>query len=471
MPRETRTLLERMQSIYAAAAASDDGQRCMVPPTPGLHSRIAEELDSARESVRSLAASQLGVKPPKAFGLNDGLIIPGTEFPLGTPPSKIRNAAADRPPLRGAVRVIVVLVDFEDRPMTADKEHFEELFFSQGQLPTGSVRDFYQEVTNGLIDIEGEVVGPYRLPRTLAAYANGHSGTGEALPNARTMARDAAEAADPEVDFGPYDNDGNGYVDAFIVVHAGPGGEASGDTNDIWSHKWVLDGGEHVADTTKIYGYLTIPEDGKLGVCAHELGHLLFGWPDLYDTDYSSNGIGNWCLMAGGSWNGEGDRPAHPSAWCKAHQGWVDVVNQSESGGVTIDDVKSSQTVYRLWTSGNIESQEYFLVENRQQTGFDDNLPGGGLLVWHIDDTVASNTNENHYKVALEQADGQRDLELDLRNRGDDGDPYPGSTENRSFDADSNPSSNSYAGSPTGVAVNEISDPDPSMTAHLSVSP
>jgi immune inhibitor A len=471
MASKTVPLLDRVKTIYAAAAASDDGQRCMVPPTPELHSRIAEELDSARESIQSLAASQLGVKPPKAFGLNDGLIIPGTEFPLGTAPSKIRNAAADRAPLRGAVRVIVVLVDFEDREMSATKEHFEELFFSQGTMASGSVRDFYKEVTNGLIDIEGEVVGPYRMPQTLASYANGHSGTGEAEPNARTMARDAAEAADPDVDFGPYDNDGNGYVDAFIVVHAGPGGEASGDTGDIWSHKWVLAGGEHVADTTKIYGYLTIPEDGKLGVCAHELGHLLFGWPDLYDTDYSSNGIGNWCLMAGGSWNGKGDRPAHPSAWCKANQGWVDVVNQAESAELGIDDVKDSQTVYRLWTDGNSESKEYFLVENRQRSGFDDHLPGGGLLVWHVDDAVASNTNENHYKVALEQADGQRDLELDLRNRGDGGDCYPGTSGNRSFDAGSTPDSNSYAGSPTGVTVSEISDPGPSMTARLGVSP
>lgn len=462
-------LLDRVKAIYAAAAASDDGQRCMVAPTPELHERIIEELDSARESLQSLPASQLGVHAPKAFGLNDGLIIPGTEFPLGTPPSVIRNAAADRAPLRGTVRVVVVLVDFADRQMSATKAHFEELFFSEGTMPTGSVRDFYKEVTNGLIDIEGEVVGPYRMPQTIATYANGHSGTGETLPNARTMARDAAKAADPDVDFAPYDNDGNGYVDAFIVVHAGPGGEAGANTDDIWSHKWVLDGGEYQTDTTKIYGYLTIPEDGKVGVCAHELGHLLFGWPDLYDTDYSSNGIGNWCLMAGGSWNGGGDRPAHPSAWCKANQGWVEVANQTTDGKATIADVKAGNTVHRLWTGGQA-SDEYFLIENRQKTGFDDHLPAGGLLVWHIDDTVATNTNENHYKVALEQADGRRDLELNVKNRGDAGDCFPGMAANKSFDGGSTPNSNSYAGSPTRVSVTEISDPGPTMTAHLGTT-
>ncbi len=71
------------------------------------------------------------------------------------------------------------------------------------------------------------------------------------------------------------------------------------------------------ADGTKVFASLTIPEDAKLGVSAHELGHLLFGFPDLYDTDYTSAGTGNWCLMAGGSWNAGGDTPAHPSAWCK----------------------------------------------------------------------------------------------------------------------------------------------------------
>lgn len=470
MARSETTLLEQVKTIYAAAAASDDGQRCMVPPAPELHERIVEELDSARESLQSLPSSQLGIRPPKAFGLNDGLIIPGTEFPLGTPPSVIRSAAADRAPLRGTVRVVVVLVDFDDLRMTATKEHFEELFFSQGTMATGSVRDFYQEATHGLVDLEGEVVGPYRLPQTLAAYANGHSGTGEAAPNARTMARDAAQAADPDLDFTPYDNDGNGYVDAFIVVHAGPGGEVGGDTGHIWSHKWVIEGDEYQVDGTKIYAYLTIPEDGKVGVCAHELGHLLFGWPDLYDTDYSSNGIGNWCLMAGGSWNGGGDRPAHPSAWCKADQGWVEVENQSGGATAKIDDVKDSHTVHRLWTGGEA-SKEYFLVENRQQTGFDDHLPGGGLLIWHIDDATTNNTNENHYKVALEQADGRRDLELNIKNRGDGGDCYPGSTGNRSFEAGSTPNSNSYAGSQTHVKVTDISDPGPTMTAQLDTTP
>ena len=183
------------------------------------------------------------------------------------------------------------------------------------------------------------------------------------------------------------------------------------------------------SDGTKIYAYLTIPEDAKVGVSAHELGHLVFGWPDLYDTDNTSEGIGNWCLMAAGSWVCGGDRPTHPSAWCKSTQGWINIITQTTNADVTINDIKSSRTAYRLWKDG-AGGNEYFLVENRQQSGLDASLPGPGLLVWHIDEAIANNTNESHYKVALIQADGLRQLEGNT-NRGDPGDPFPDRPEMR----------------------------------------
>jgi immune inhibitor A len=378
----------------------------------------------------------------------------------------VRSFALERAPLRGNVRVIVVLVDFSDRPMSQTADHFRDLFFSTGKLPNGSVREYYTEVTGGLVTITGEVVGPFRMPQTMGTYAHGASGTGAALPNARTMAQDAANAANPTVNFGPYDNDGNGYVDAFVVVHAGPGAEVTGNTGDIWSHKWVLPS-EMNADGTKIFAYLTVPEDCRIGVCAHELGHLLFGFPDLYDTDYSSSGIGNWCLMAGGSWNGGGDVPAHPSAWCKCNQGWAATVNQTTNATVSIPDVKAAGKVWRLWKDG-AASSEYFLVENRQRTGFDRLLPGDGLLIWHIDDSVSSNTDERHPKVALMQADGLNQLATGA-NRGDGGDAFPGSTGNVTFNATSNPNSKAYGGGLTCVAITSIGAAGATMSARLSV--
>jgi immune inhibitor A len=228
-----------------------------------------------------------------------------------------------------------------------------------------------------------------------------------------------------------------------------------------------LSGGAYNADGTQIYAYLTVPEDSKIGVCCHELGHLLFGFPDLYDTDYSSEGVGNWCLMGGGSWNGGGDVPAHPSAWCKVNQGWVSTSNPTSNATVSISDVKTSHMVHRLWKNGSAGS-EYFLVENRQRVLYDQGLPGAGLLIWHVDETISSNSNENHPKVALLQADGHRDLELG-NNRGDAGDPYPGTANNTTFNAASTPNSKSYAGADTCVAVTNIGASGPVMTARLSV--
>ena len=440
---------------------------CVVAPSPELKEKLIDQFDRLRNRAADLVGRNISLRTPKHVGLNDGLIYPGTYYPVGTTAEVARRAALDRAPLRGPVRVVVVLVNFTDKEMAAEAAgRFQQLFFSTGELPHGSVKEYFADVSGGLIDIQGEVVGPYRLPQSLAAYAGTDNGLQGGAPNARTMANDAVSLANADVDFAPYDNDGNGFVDAFIVVHAGRGAEETGAASDIWSHKWVLPS-ERIVDNTKIFAYLTIPEDAKLGVTAHEIGHLVFGWPDLYDTDNTSEGIGNWCLMAGGSWGLGGDRPVHPSAWCKSTQGWINVVAQTSNATVTINDVKSSRTAYRLWKDGG-GGNEYFLVENRQQAGFDESLPGQGLLIWHIDEAISSNTNEAHYKVALMQADGQRDLE-DNANRGDAGDPFPGSSGNSSFTGSSTPNSKSYAGSDTDVAVTGIPASAAAMAAHLSV--
>jgi len=440
----------------------------MAPPHPTLLKKIKRDFTRMKkEAGKKEALGQLlHIRERARPGMNDGLIYPGDSFPAGTPTQLIRRAAANRTPLRGTIRVIVVLVDFPDKQFTAahNVAHFENLFFSQ---TTTSVREYFADASNSLIDVVGEVVGPYRMPKKLTEYANGESGTGWSQPNARTMALDAVKAADPYVNFGSYDNDGDGHVDAFIVLHAGRGAEETGSTDDIWSHKWVLPGGSYNADGTKIYAYLTVPEDARIGVCCHELGHLLFGWIDLYDTDYSSEGVGNWCLMGGGSWLGNGNNPAHPSAYFKVDQGWANVIVQTTNATVQIEDVKTSRNVYRLWKNG-ASGNEFFLVENRQKTGFDADLPGEGLLIWHVDEAISSNSDENHPKVDLEEADGKEELKLGV-NRGDASDPFPGSSNNTVFNSTSNPSSKSYANAETCVSVTNISAAGATMTARLAV--
>ncbi|UCH10784.1 MAG: immune inhibitor A, partial [Fidelibacterota bacterium] len=222
-----------------------------------------------------------------------------------------------------------------------------------------------------------------------------------------------------------------------------------------------------------------------IGVFAHELGHALFGLPDLYDRDESSNGVDDWSLMASGVWLGPlgshpymGTSPSQPDAWSRIQMGYAAAQN------VTVDllsesivNVSSSPDIYRLWTYGNA-SNEYFLIENRQRVGYDYYLPSGGLLVYHIDESITSqNDNEwypgyttsSHYLVAVEQADGAYNLEKG--DWADDGDPFPGSSQNAEFYNFSSPSSRAYSGTHTGIFLTNISSSGDTMWVDMSVTP
>jgi immune inhibitor A len=381
-----------------------------------------------------------------------------------------------RPGERVTLYAVAILVDFSDKVATTSSAHYDTLLSSLGTFPTGSVRDYYLENSYNNADVITTVAGWYRMPQTYAYYVNGYYGWGAYPQNAQRMAEDAVLAADPYVDFSQFDNDNDGYIDALFVVHAGPGAEITGDPNDIWSHAWNTVNVPYV-DGVYAYGYSTEPEDGNIGVFAHEAGHNFLGLPDLYDYDYDSYGVGFWSLMSFGSWGDGGRRPVHLDAWCKIQSGFVTpIVPTVNQIGVQFPNVEFSSFVYKLWTHGAPMNQ-FFLVENRQSVGFDNYIPGSGMLIYHVDQSQSGNNNQwypghttfGHYLVAVEQADGNWDLEKYI-NSGDTGDPYPGSSVNRFFNDGSTPDSKDYSFNSTLVGVENISNSSDTMTADIYVT-
>jgi M6 family metalloprotease-like protein len=400
---------------------------------------------------------------------------------------------ATAPPVLGLKKALVILVDFSDHPASAgavtDTTFFRNLLFSTND-PAKSLNDFYTENSYGKMSVTGDVVGWLRMPQTYAYYTDGQRGLGSPPMNAQQLAADAVLAANVAgVDFSKYDNDGNGQLDGFFVVHSGPGYEETGNVNDIHSHKWTLTSPINV-DGVQVYNYTMQPEERgnltpvNIGVFCHEFGHF-FGLPDLYDVDGSSQGLDKWSLMAAGNYaRTDGSSPSHFCAWCKIQLGWLTpVVVTSNLTGASIPQAETDSVVYKLWTGGVVGNQ-YYLVENRQKTKFDTYLPGGGLLIYRVDDNLggsAPNNNEwypghtssGHYKVALEQADGLWELEKSSGTgplAADNGDPWPGSTANTSFDDLSVPDTRDYNLGATQVAVWDISASGSLMTANLDVT-
>jgi immune inhibitor A len=371
------------------------------------------------------------------------------------------------------VRVCVLLVDFSDKTAasgfqsTVTPAVVDNILFSQGTTQYGSMTDFYLESSYGQFLVDGDVFGWFRLPKTYAQYVGSDNGLQAGEPNARTMARDAIAVADPTVNFAPYDNNSDGFVDAVFVIHAGTGAEETGSASEIWSHRWNTGGQVLTGDGKKVFSYLTAPEEVlggplRVGVYAHEFGHIL-GLPDLYDVGPkpSKPGLGNWSLMAGGSWNNNQRTPAQFDGWCKhvldslygAFGKTIDVTGNLTDvvlGAAVEDSIR-----YRLSIPG-VNRREYFIVENRQLVGFDTYLPGAGLMVLHCDDNLSGSNNQStsgHWRISLEQADGAFDLENAV-NDGDADDLFPGvSGDYLEWTNLTTPNTDSWYGNPNQLAI------------------
>lgn len=387
---------------------------------------------------------------------------------------------------KGSKRYPVLLIGYSDRPGTISRARFDSLLFVSGGVATGSLVDYYREVSYGHDTLSGSCYGWFSSGQTQAYYGNGTYGLQGVYPGnaAGLVMRACSLAYSAGVDFSAFSRTGN-LLELMIVVHAGPGAEGKPDsTNWIWSHNAALSSWG-VPQARRTFGgvivdqYTMQPERSainnsnqiEIGVFAHELGHAL-GLPDLYDVDGSSEGVGRYCLMSSGSWgvdfyNMTPHRPGHPSPWCKKFLGWISPqVIGSDTAGFKLPPVETTGRVLRLNTPA---ANEYFLIENRQWVGFDSLLDGEGLLIWHQDETVIANgfpnnqinTVESHKGVDVEQAKGTQSLDSPassnwaVYNRGDYKDFYPYLT-NNAFADYTTPNSRNYSGTSSGVAVTNM---------------
>ena len=391
-------------------------------------------------------------------------------------PALAAAAAAHRP-----FHMLVLLVDFSDKPASVAASSFDSLLF-QDTIGPASVRGYYNEVSAGGVDLQPvsadlpSAIGWLRMPHTYSYYVGNAQGTGSYPGNSQGLLEDAAAAAYAKgVDFSQYDNDGDGVVDGIILVHAGTGAEFTNSKKDIWSHEWYAHSPAPTYDGVQLGPYSTEPEywvspgDMTVGVYCHEIGHI-FGLPDLYDTTNNSEGLGSWSLMAAGSWNGPGGMggsPARFDAWSLEKLGFdtlspVTAISSSEP--IVAASSTAEGTILRVEKGGATAGAEYYLVENRRKAGTDAYLPGAGLLIYHVDETQTSNDDASHYMVGIEEAHGgTQDLQTGA-NRGDAGDPFPGTSNNRSFTDTSDPSAAYFTG-PSNIRIEAISSSATTMTA------
>jgi len=398
----------------------------------------------------------------------------------------------------------VILMEYTDVNAAYDSADFQQMLFD-GPWDSGTAHDYYTEVSYGKVDVTGQVYGPYRADHSSSHYANDEYGIGNDYNrSAGLLVYEACMKSDPYVDYSRYDNDGDGYVDIFTVIHVGQGAEETDDEGDIWSHEFSMEGwlyyggpGEYQTnDGVKIDIYTMNPERSdysvlgsggisNIGVFCHEWGHG-FGLPDLYITegpDAGGAGLGDFCLMAAGSWGATdetwGSSPVHMSAWCKYFLGWVqpDSLERGfleEIEAAQIPSSATSSAAWRIfenpsgvdWSFESTGSGEYFLVENRRRTGFDEALPGDGLLILHVDESQETNSYAENPLVGIMQADGDASP-LFVSTYGSASDLWKDDL--YGFTNSSVPSSMFNDGIASGAKVTNISSSQEVMTADLEI--
>jgi len=378
---------------------------------------------------------------------------------------------------------ITILVQFPDDPGTGANDPVpfptnrvnvdrfcNELMYSGGGN-SGSVRDYFVDQSLGKLIYTQEVPAIVTLPFARNWYNFSNHPTNTSLRGAGEAGRLVVEHALTALKASGYDFSGlstnpGGTVVATNVLFAGntSGVWAQG----LWPHRWLLRTPFDLGDGQIFASDYQITDAGTgnltIGTFVHESGHLVLGLPDIYDTNGGSSGVGQHCLMGSGNFGNGGATPSPINGYFKDICGWAEVTDLTPSSSLEAILPSTGNRSYRIRKPGT--SSEYFLIENR---GSPDRWAGGvpdrGIMIWHIDERVVGNRNEQmtealHYQVSLEQADGRFDLEND-RNRGDASDLY--SSGSRVFNDRSLPDARWWDGSESGIVIEVKSPVNPDM--------
>lgn len=369
-------------------------------------------------------------------------------------------------PTTGVVTGLVILAEYQDVKFSEGhtRELYDELANGenyQGPYASGSVHDYFVAQSYGKFTPDFDVVGPVTLPHDMKYY-----GTTELAAEMIIDACDAAKAT-TDVDFSKYDVDGDGNVDFVFVIYAGYGEAQGGPYQSVWPQKvdltyesWKTYDGlflSSAACTCELHGNQGTEPDG-IGTFCHEFSHIL-GLPDVYDTstEGSAFGMSDWDIMDHGTYLNEGRTPAGYTAMDKYSVGWIEpVVIKDAAEGLTLRALSESKDAYFIVCEGN--ENEYYTLENRQNTGWDSALPGHGLVISHVHyvpslwSSNRVNASSGSYEhISLVAADGNKSSTSFA------GDPFPGSKGATQFTDDTTPAARWYTtDEPVGSPVTNI---------------
>ncbi len=418
--------------------------------------RVGKTLDNRRSlsprlkeraTARTMRAPRAQAASDEGYPLGPGL-FPGTAFPT-----------------KGDQKALVILVEYRDKKFTLDDPHdyFSRMLNETGFSDyggTGCAKEYFELCSDNLFRPEFDVLGPITLSQNMSYYGSNDWFGNDQHPE--EMVIEACQQLDSTVDFSQYDRDGDGYIDNVFVFYAGQGEASGGAANTVWPHSWDVTAATstpYYFDGVRLdrYGCTNEWESGRpdgVGTFIHEFSHVM-GLPDLYATSYTSAFTpGAWSALDYGPYNNDGMTPPLYGAFERYALGWNAPVELDRPMNATLPEIVNNVSAIINTTKSN----EFFLLENRQQKGWDAFIPGHGMLVWHIDynyekwDGNSVNNTTYHQYVDIVEADNTQS------ENSREGDTFPGSKGVTSLTATTSPSLKMWGGTPVEVPLTEIAE-------------